>query len=200
MALNKDERQVCLQIAVRGEVILREKGWDSEQRKNFLRRKDVQRELQRIEEEFRDREGFIERAKFTGLIELSKMMPVAIATYQQALLTGKKDGNGNVIEAPNAVALNVAMDLMDRFDVKGGKFSEHDALPVLVQNNTQINVGSEEGSPEATIARERLRTRLEQMMQGLEVEGNFIEGAEVVDTRPKRRRRSRRVTDVEAES
>lgn len=190
MALKPEDRQIVRELAIGGEAVLRQKGWNKERRDTFLSRKDVQRELQDLDNTYKERDQLAERARFFGMTEMQRMVPRAVQLLQRALLAGQ-EVNGQLIEAPDEGQLEAALEVLDRTGVsvgKGPKEPTHgDGLakisgPVTINN---ISVG-DDGATTAgkTLMREKLRTRIAEMLhaQVKEVTGNVVEGR-VIPTR-----------------
>jgi ribosomal protein S24E len=183
MALKPEDKQLVAQLAISGEIVLRQRGWNKEQRDAFLSRKDVQKELADLDNVYKDREQIAERARFFGMVEMQRMVPRAVQLLQRALLAGQ-EVNGQIVEAPDEAQLEAAMQVLDRTGVhaKGGAKDLHgDGLakvtgPVTI-NNINVNDGIAEASSK-TLLREKLRTRIAQMLhtQIKEVSGNIVEG------------------------
>ena len=184
MALKPEDRQIVRELAIGGEAVLRQKGWSREKRETFLSRKDVQRELQDLDNIYKERDQLAERARFFGMTEMQRMVPRAVQILQRALLAGQ-EVNGQIVEAPDEGQLDAAMQVLDRTGVavgKGAKEVQHgDGLAKVTGNVTinNISVGDDGASTAAnTLMREKLRTRIAEMLhQNVKaVTGNIVEG------------------------
>jgi hypothetical protein len=184
MALKPEDRQIVRELAIGGEAVLRQRGWNKERRDTFLSRKDVQRELQDLDSVYKEREQLAERARFFGMTEMQKMVPRAVQVLQRALLAGS-EVNGQIIDSPDEGVLEAALQVLDRTGVSVGKGSKEpthgDGLakingPVTINN---ISVG-DDGAATAgkTLMREKLRTRIAEMLHAhvKEVTGTVVEG------------------------
>lgn len=205
MALTRDDRQHCANVCVRGEIVLREMGWDHEKRRAFLVRKDVQREMKVMAGLYADRDGLAERAKFFGLIELQKMVPRAIDVLRQALHSGQKakDSTGAevTIQPPDESAYDAAIQVLDRTGVDAGKFTTHTNMPTIgnlniTENHLNVGDAKENNQLQNIVKRERVRSLLDAILNKAKSGGNYVE-AEVIPTKKSKDRSAKRIGSSE---
>jgi hypothetical protein len=199
MALSSEDKQLVRQIATTGEHVLREKGWDKRKREEFMRRSDVLRELKAINESFQDREGIVDRVKFLGVLDNSKMVAQALNIRRRALFAGEKLADGTVVEPPTDQQLLIANDVLNRAGIDasdlGGTSSMAIAGDVTIN---ALNVGGENMSHSDGVAmREKLRTMIQSLLSKnvKQIKGNLIDGS-VELTKKKKKKKT---IDVEVE-
>ena len=198
MALSNEDKQLVRQIATSGEHVLREKGWDKRKREEFMRRSDVMRELKAINEAFQDREGIVDRVKFLGVLDNSKMVAQALNIRRRALFAGEKLADGTTVEPPTDQQLAIANDVLNRAGIDasdlGGTSSMAIAGDVTIN---ALNVGGENMSHSDGVAmREKLRTMIQSLLSKnvKQIKGNLLDGS--VELTKKKKKKT---LDVEVE-
>ena len=174
VSLTEKEREICRGIVVKGLDYLKDLGFNSEQRKEFLSRKKIIRELDRQSVLFNDRGGIAERQRFFSLLEMSKFVPAAInivvstlrGTYQKE--TGKVVGGEKEMEIvlpPSQAQLAAATEILDRLGITIKGIDDKSA-PIIDSRMIQVNAGDgslSQSSPDldSAVSRERVRTFIE---------------------------------------
>jgi hypothetical protein len=122
--MDAKELEICQKLAVFGSDYLRhDLKWTAEAAKDFLDRRDVQREVRTLQERFKDRDGIQARLQFFAQVKINMMVPAALGILAQALAGDRRDENGQVTNlAPGKAQYEAAIEVLDRANVQGTKF------------------------------------------------------------------------------
>lgn len=141
--LSSKEKALCQSVVTFGHAHLRESlGWTSEAVDEFLGRAEVAREIEALQEAYKDRAGIQERTQFYAQLKINSMVPAALGILARGLQGHVFDEQGNLkTRAPDRSQMEAAMQVLDRANVQGQKYAGNNRMPNIDARTVNVSIG-----------------------------------------------------------
>jgi len=170
--MNDKDRAICRELVTRGEIVLYERGYDKYERKQFMERREVKKEIEFQTQQWKDRKGIQERHAFMAQLDLFRMIPASLTIIASSLrgeqVEKDKEGKRLKKDPPTDQQFRAAVEILNRTGVGSrspDEWSENMKIALLQQNNNSVSIGGDDA--DSMVAREKVRTLFEKLAAGM---------------------------------
>ncbi len=140
--LTSEEKNFCQNIVVFGVDYLRESlGWAMDVVRQFVERAEVQREIEHLTTQYKDRQAIQDRTQFFAQLKINGMVPAALAILAKAMRGHVFEADGSLKErAPDRNQIEAAMQVLDRANIQGAKYNTNVTAPNVDARQVHLHV------------------------------------------------------------
>lgn len=170
--LDDKAKEICQLLIIKGDVVFDDLGWTKLQRREFLSKIGVKKELTKLTRIWEDRNAIQDRAAFFASVNLQRMVGPAVNILAHRLRGPINPTNGQPYPDPTPTdeQYQAALEVLDRSGIKSKDYDETTPAPII--DARTVNFGSspdlKDDSLDSTTKRERMRNSLQLMLHKLQ--------------------------------